>query len=433
MTKLAINGGGRVRNTLFPAYKYIDEAEINAVVETMRSGVLSKFIGGWHQDFNGGDQVKALEAAWAKRYQTRHALAVNSATSGLIAALGALGISPGDEVIVGPYSMTISATAPLFYGAIPVFADIDPLTYNMSYESIKSCITDKTKAIIVVDLFGQIYDHQRINELAKAHGIAVIEDASQAPGADWEGRMAGTFGDIGVFSLNYHKHIHSGEGGIVVTESDELATRVSLIRNHAEAVVEGMGHQNLVNMIGYNFRMTEIEATIARVQLEKMDKLIEQRIENVKYIESKLKDIPYLQMPFVMPGTKHVYYKHAMRFDEKLAGVSRNRFFEAVKAELMPIALRETEGINISLGYVKPIYLLPVFQQQIALGTEGFPFKSPYTQYPPNYAKGICPVCEDLHFTTLVSHEYMRPPMTKADLDDFVAAIVKVHEHREEL
>ncbi len=433
MSKLAIFGGERTRKDLFPAYKYIDESEIEAVVETMRTGVLSKFIGGWHPDFNGGEAVRALELAWSQRYQSEHAIAMNSATSGLIAALGAIGISPGDEVIVGPYSMTISATAPLFYGAIPVFADIDAHTYNMDPESIRKCITAKTKAIIVVDLFGQIYDHEPINAIAKEYGIPVIEDASQAPGAMWHDKMAGTLGDIGVFSLNYHKHIHSGEGGVVVTDNAEYAMRMRLIRNHAEAVVEGMGYENLVNMIGFNFRMTEIEATIARVQLEKMDDLIEQRIKNVQYIEEKLKHIPYLSMPYVQPGMKHVYYKHAMRFDETLAGLSRNRFFEAVKAELMPIALRESEGINVSLGYVKPIYLLPLFQKQIAMGHEGFPFKSPYVDKVFDYSKGLCPVCEDLHFKTLVSHEYMRPPMSQRDLDDFVEAILKVHKYREEL
>lgn len=433
MSKLAINGGNKVRTRLFPAYKYIGDEEIEAVVSTMKSGILSKFIGGFHPDFNGGDQVKALEAAWSMKYKVDHALAVNSATSGLIAALGALEISPGDEVIVGPYSMSISATAPLFYGAIPVFADLDPLTFNMSAGSIEKCITNRTKAIIVVDLFGQIYDHEAINAIAKKHGIPIIEDASQAPGAHSQGIMAGSFGDIGVFSLNYHKHIHSGEGGIVVTNNPDLATRIRLIRNHAEAVVEGMGYSNLINMVGYNFRMTELEAAIARVQLGKMEELIDQRIANVHYLESILQEIPYLKMPYVSPGTKHVYYKHAMRFDEKLAGVHRNHFFEAVKAELMPIELRESEGINISMGYVKPIYLLPLFQKQVALGREGFPFKSPYTNSELKYGRGTCPVCEDLHFETLVSHEYMRPPMTKVDLDDFAQAILKVHLHRKEL
>jgi len=431
--KLAINGGSKVRMEPFPAYKYINNDEIQAVTKVLESGILSKFIGGWHQDFNGGEQVNFLEAEWSKKFNIKHSIAVNSATSGLIAAMGAIGLEPGDEVIVSPYSMAISATAPLFYGAIPVFADIEEDYYCLDVDSIKCKISERTKAIIVVDLFGHPYNYKAINALAKEHNIVVIEDASQAPGSTYDGKYAGTLGDIGVFSLNYHKHIHSGEGGIIVTNDDELCNRLKLIRNHAESVVEGMEYTNLVNMIGYNFRMTELEAAIARVQLTKLDELIDERIKNVNYISEQLSEVEYIETAKVRDGVKSVFYKHILKFDETLAGVSRNKFFEAVKAELTPITLRETEGINISTGYVKPLYLLPMFRDKIAFGSNGYPFVSPYYDKEINYEEGLCPVCEDMHYRRLVSHEYMRPPMTQKDLDDFVEAIMKVSRNLEEL
>lgn len=433
MKKLAINGGEKIRKELFPAYKYIDNKEIEAVTNVLKSGILSKFIGGWHEDFTGGKEVKHLEREWSYKFKIKNSISVNSATSGLIVALGAIGISPGDEVIVSPYSMTISATAPLFYGAIPIFADIEDEYFNLSIDSIKKVYTEKTKAIIVVDLFGHPYDYKEINKFAKEKGIVVIEDASQAPGAMADNKYAGTLGDIGIFSLNYHKHIHCGEGGIIVTNNDEYAKRAKLIRNHAEAVVEGMQYDDLVNMVGYNFRMTELEAAIARVQLEKLDYLVNERIKNVNYITERIKHIEFLKPAKVREGVKHVFYKHVIIFDEKIAGISREKFVNALKAELTPIELREKEGINISAGYVKPIYLLPIFQKQIAFGKNGYPFKSEFYNKKLDYKIGICPNCERFHFRELISHEYMRPPMTKLDLDDFINAIIKVADNLEEL
>lgn len=433
MSRLAINGGEKVRKTLFPAYKYIGVEESKAVIRVIESGILSKFIGGYHKDFYGGEQVQALEREWADRFKVKHAIAVNSATSGLYAAVGALGIEPGDEVIVSPYTMSASATAPLVYGAVPIFAEIEKDYFCLDAASIEKLITPRTKAIIVVDIFGQVYDFENINALAKKYNLKIIEDAAQAPGAMAGDRYAGTLGDIGVYSLNYHKHIHSGEGGIIVTNDDALALKLKLIRNHAESVVEGMGCEDLTNMLGFNYRMTELEAAIARQQLLKMDALVEERIENVNYISERLAKLPFIKPAKVRPGTKHVFYKHILTFDEKIAGVSRNRFIDAVKAELMPIELREDEGINISCGYVKPIYLMPMFQQKIAIGSKGFPFVSPYYSGDVSYDKGICPNCEDAHYVSLISHEYMRPPMTKQDLDDFVDAFYKVWENIEEL
>src|SRR3989344_3460234 len=243
MAKLAVMGGTPVRekNRLFPAYNPIGVAEKRAAERVLESGVLSKYIGAWEPDFYGGPEVQAFEREWAKKFKGKYAVPMNSAPSGLIAAVGALRIEPGDEVIVSPYSMIISATAPLFYGAVPVFADIEPEYFCLDARSVDAAITPRTKAIIVVDIFGQPHDADRINAIARAHGIKVIADSAQAPGALYKGARAGTLSDIGVYSLNYHKHIHTGEGTLVVTNDDDLAERLQLIRNHAEAVVGDKG------------------------------------------------------------------------------------------------------------------------------------------------------------------------------------------------
>ena len=284
MAKLAINGGAPVRSTPFPQYVTIGEEEKRAVMEVLDSTVLSKFLGTWSPDFYGGPRVQKLEREWAEYFGIRHAVSVNSATSGLYAAVGAAGIGPGDEVIVSPYTMTASATAALVYGGIPVFADIDPETFCLSPASIRERITPRTKAIIVVDIFGHPAEMNEIMQIAREHHLVVIEDAAQAPGAHYHGRNAGTLADMGVFSLNYHKTIHCGEGGVVVTNSDEFAERLQLIRNHGEVVVKKKGVTNLVNMVGFNYRMTEIEAAIASEQLKKLESLVAPRIEAAEFL-----------------------------------------------------------------------------------------------------------------------------------------------------
>ena len=428
MSVLAINGGSKVRTELFPAHRVIGEEEEEAAVRVLKSGILSRYLGCWHDDFYGGPEVQAMEKEWAEFYGVKHAISVNSATSALYCAVGAVGTEPGDEIIVSPYTMCASATAPLIYNAIPVFADIEYDYFCLDPDDIEKKITDKTKAIIVVDILGQPYDADRINAIAKKHDLYVIEDNAQGPLATYKGKYAGTLGDIGVFSLNYHKHIHCGEGGILVTDNDELAEKLRLIRNHAEAVVDAKGETDLVNMIGFNLRMTELEAAITREQLKKVKWLVEERRKNVAYLEENLSDIPFLSMPKIREGCEHSYYIHTMRYDESQAGVSRERYVEAVKAELMPIELREAEGVKISLGYQTPLYKNSLFQKKIAYGKSGYPFRPE-----DDYISNICPTCEMLCSSECISHELMRPYMSQKDLDDVVEAFHKVADNLEEL
>lgn len=427
---LALLGGEPIRKKPFPAHVTVGDEEKAAALRVLDSGVLSRYLGAWHPQFMGGPEVQAMEAEWAAHYGARHAVAVNSASSGLICALGAAGIGPGDEVIVGPWSMSISATAPLFYGGIPVFADIEPDCFCLDPDDVERKITPRTKAIVVVDLFGQPYDAAAINALADKHGLTVVEDAAQAPGATLDGRYAGTLGNMGIFSLNYHKHIHSGEGGVIATGDDRLAERLRLVRNHAEAVVEGMGAADLANMVGFNFRMTELDAAVARCQLDKLELLNAKRAANVKYLEKRLREIPCLAMPKVRPGAGHVYYVHACRYDRDIAGLPAARFAEAVKAELPHFELREKEGTKLGAGYVRPLYRLPLFRERIAIGGAGWPF----TLAPERrYDGSLCPVCESLYAGGVLTHEFMLPSMEKEDLDDVIDAFTKVWENRCEL
>ena len=423
MSPLAIRGGPPVRTTPYPSYVSLGEEEKRAALEVLDTKVLSQFLGTWSPDFYGGSRVQDLERAWADYFAVRHAVSVNSATSGLFAAVGAAGVGPGDEVIVSPYTMSASATAALVYGAIPVFADIDPDTFCMTPTSIRERITPRTRAIIAVDLFGHPAAFDEIMTIAAEHRLTVIEDSAQAPGARLGSRYAGTLGHMGVFSLNYHKTIHSGEGGVIVTDDDGFAERLKLIRNHAEAVVAAKGVTDLVNMVGFNYRMTEIEAAIAAEQLKKLEKLLQPRIEAAEYLTERLAALPAITPPIVRPRVRHGFYVYAIRYDVAQAGVPRDHFARALQAE----------GVPIYQGYVRPLYLEPLYQRRIAFGRDGFPFT--YHGYGGNvsYEPGICPVAERMHFHELLYTNICHANIARSDLADFVAAFEKVLAHLDEL
>jgi dTDP-4-amino-4,6-dideoxygalactose transaminase len=220
---------------------------------------------------------------------------------------------------------------------------------------------------------------------------------------------------------------------MVTTNSPIFAEKVQLIRNHAEAVLAGKPSSDLVNMIGFNFRLGEMEAAIGACQLAKAPELVARRKANVAKLESMLAGIPGLSMPVIGPAGDHVYYQHTLDFDRDAADIDRDVFVKALKAELPVTELRESEGPILSAGYVRPLYLLPMFQSEIGYGQLQCPFKCPHYGGRANYSKGICPNAERAHYERVIIHEYMRPAMTETDMSDFANAVHKIAEHAREL
>lgn len=388
MKKLACKGGEPVYQKAFQPYNTMGEDEIEAVTRVVRSGKISSFIGAWCDEFDGGNEIRAFESAWAEHFDCRYAISVNSNTSGLIAAMGAVGISPGDEVIVPPYSMSATVVAPLFYGGVPVFVDIDPDTFCLDLEKVKSAITHRTRAIIAVDLFGHPAELRALRQLADERGIFLIEDAAQAPLAREYGRYAGTVGHIGVFSLNYHKHIHTGEGGMCCTNDEELALRLRAIRNHGENIVEPLGLKNITNLVGFNFRMTELSAAIGLAQLKKIDRLVDSRERIGTRLTQATRGLPGLTPPLVRDGCRHVYYVWSARYDANQTGIIREKVVEALVAE----------GLPVYQGYVAPLYRLPLFRNRRAIGDKGWPLNLTDRLY----VDGMCPVVERMYEKELI-------------------------------
>lgn len=428
MAQLAINGGTPIRTKLFPAYNTIGMEEKEAALKVLDAGNLSQFLGAWHKDFYGGPYVQQFERDWSLTFDSKYAITINSNTSGLFTAIGACGIKPGDEVIVSPYTMSASALAPIIYGAVPVFADIHSDNFGLDPVSVESCITPRTKAILVVHIFGNPAKMDEIMAVAKKYGLLVIEDCAQAPMATYKNKYVGTIGDIGIFSLNYHKHIHTGEGGVIVTNNDVLAERCYLIRNHGENIVEPKGVQNIWNTHGFNFRMTEMEAAIGIEQLKKLPQLIEHRVTNVSYFTDKLTNLNGITTPLIEEGSKPVYYLQALKFNKEIIGVDRNKFVNAIKEEIPSAVLREDTPL-IGAGYVKPLYLQPLYQQRATYCS----FNCEKYKGSVSYDLGICPVAERFHFQELITHEYIRPGMTREDMDDVINAFIKVIENVAEL
>jgi perosamine synthetase len=428
MHKLALLGGEPVRRHLFPAHNTIGSEEKQAAMEVLDSGNLSQFLGSWSDDFYGGPKVREFERLWAAHAQTKIAYSVNSNTSGLVAAVGACDLGPGDEVIVSPYTMTASAIAPVAYGAVPVFADIDPRTFCLDPASIEQRITAQTKAILVVHLFGHPADMDGINALAGKHGLRVIEDCAQSPESYYHGKMVGGLGDLGVFSLNYHKHIHTGEGGLVTTNNEGLAEKVALIRNHGESVVEDKGTMDLVNTFGFNYRLTELQAAIGIEQLKKLPNLMEIRRRNSKFLDERLGQFEGLTPPYLETDCVHSYYTQSYLYDAEIIGIPRDTFLAALRAELPSSYGREKDSL-IGGGYANPLYLEPIYQKRVGKCS----FNCPRYEGRVSYELGRCPITERMHYTKLFTLEYNRPGMTQSDLQDVVDGFEKVYAHRGEL
>lgn len=414
--QLALFGGSPVITSPIKGFNTIGEEELQAATEVIRTGVLSGYIGAPGEAFMGGPRVRAFEAAAAVHFKVKHAVAVNSWTSGLITALGAIGLEPGDEVITTPWTMVATATAILQWNAIPVFADIDPVSFNIDPACVEKLISPRTRAIMAVDIFGQSADMRALRDIASRYKLKLLSDTAQAPGATYLGQPTGTLADIGGFSLNYHKHIHCGEGGIIVTNNDRYARRMRLIRNHGEAVIDSSDPFELGNILGYNFRLGEIEAAIATEQLKKLTPNIMGRQRAVTQFNQGLGALPGIITPKVSTGCTHVYYVYGMTLDTEKLGVSRQQLVDALRAEGVP---------GLMSGY-QNVHLYPIFQNKIAYGTQGFPWTSPYASREISYARGTCPVAESLHAKTFLGINICLNDYSEDDVNQVVKAFRKV-------
>ncbi len=416
MQTLALLGGTPTFTRQLAPYNPYGEEEVAAATAVIRSGCLSSFIGAWHEGFYGGPQVKAFEQEWADYFGVKHAISVNSLTSGLICAVGALDINPGDEIIVSPWTMSASATCILVWNAIPVFADIHPETFNLDPQSVRQKISAKTRAIIVPSIFGYGADFIALKALADEFNLKIIEDAAQAPGVIYHQKWVGTWGDIGGFSLNYHKHIHTGEGGICVTNNSELAERMCLIRNHAESVVEKKGVKSLNNMIGFNFRLGEIEAALGRCQLKKLAHKVQARFIMGQHLQQLLAPLPGLTTTPVAPNNTHAYYVFGMVLDTQRLGVSRERLLKALQAE----------GVPALAGAYVNIHRLPQYTQKMAYGHSHYPWVNGQDISRVSYGEGTCEVAERLQDATYLGLALCQYDFTLEDMNTLGAAFHKV-------
>ena len=408
--KLALLGGEKTRDMPFPPHPIIGEEEKKAVMAVLDKGRLSTFIAAPGEDFLGGEKVRELERLFCEYHNTKYAVAFNSATAALHAAVVACGVQPGEEIITTPYTFTSTATCAFMANAVPVFADVKPDTFNINPLEIKKNISPSTKAIIPVHLFGNPADMKEIMAIARENNLKVIEDAAQAPGAKYQNKLVGTIGDCGVFSLTENKNITSGEGGVLITDDEEIAEIARLIRNHGEAVIAGQKSRTYKSVIlGWNYRMTEVDAAIGIEQFKKLDYFTEERNKLADYLTKNLQKIEGLSTPKVPEDNYHAYYVYAILYDKEKIGIDRDLFVEALNAE----------GIPFGAGYVKPLYYSPIYH-------ENKPFIYRYYKGNARYSPGLCPVTEKLHNEDLMTTLLTRPPATFEDMDDIISAIEKI-------
>ena len=325
----------------FKLFNSFDNKELKISKKIIKKGFLSGFVADNSDAFYGGKYVKKLESSFCKYFKSKYAISVNSWTSGLVCAVGSLNIKPGDEIIVTPWTMSATASAIIFWGAIPVFSEIDEKTFCLDFRNLEKKITKKTKAIMVADIFGQPANYKEIMKIAKKNNLKVISDTAQAIGSKVNNKYAGTIADIGGFSLNRHKHIQTGEGGIILTNNKYLADNMYKIRNHGEVINKDKKFRNL---IGFNFRMNEIEAAIGLEQLKKLNNIIKDKTNKAEYLTKLLNRIPGLITPHIDKGNTHVYYCYPIKIDKDIKKLKKDKIFQALKSEGIPI---ENNYVNL--------------------------------------------------------------------------------------
>lgn len=428
MPILAVNGGSKTVTLSPGSWPRIGEEEIAAVIEGLRRSA---------QDTNyisapgGKGPVAEFEQAFASFMGSRFAMTTSGCGPALHIALMAAGVQAGDEVIVSPYSWGQTVSCILHQNAIPVFADIDSRTYTLDPASVESKITERTRAIVVVHIYGHPADMDPIMKIAQKRGLMVIEDNAQATGARYRGRRTGAIGHLGCFSIGDGKNIMGGEGGVLLTNDERLYRRANLMGQHParhhEIVKDDPELSPYVDSLIYTYRIHPVSCMICGVQLRHLDEWNAQRRANAEFLSAGLREIPGIEPPHVAPDCEHVYHIYSPTFaSEQVEGVSRETFVKALQAE----------GVPIGLGYVRnPIHLRRILQERNYFYGKGCPWTCRHAARQVEYRQGDCPVAEDrCARTELViggSTAWLgdQRPMMKQYLDAFA----KVAENLDEL
>lgn len=424
MSRLAIFGGAPVRTRAFPSWPVFDEQEERALLGVLRSGEWWRYSLGEAtspsnpEPARSPSQVAEFQRAFARSQGAAYGVACANGTAALEVALKALGVGPGDEVIVPPYTFIATASAVLMVNAIPVFADIDYDSFNIDPARVEQAVTPRTKAIIPVHFAGQAADLDAIFAIARRRQLYVIEDAAHGHGATWKGQGLGSAGDAGTFSFQASKNMTAGEGGMVITNDGNLAARSeSYIWCGREAGAPWYEHYRL----GWNYRMTEFQGAILLQQLKRLEAQNARRRRNAGHLTRSLSSVPGIH-PLSVPdyATKHSYHVYIFRFSQEQFGIPRSEFLAAL----------EHEGIPCSGGYAHPLYRNPMFLRQ-DFYPRGCPASCGHYDRTLDYAAfaDLCPSAERAcREAVWLEHRLLLGD--EADMEDIVRAIDKIYECR---
>ena len=403
---LALFGGGKIRTRPFPKWPVFDGTEERRLLRALRSGKWGKLDGG---------EVSEFERRFSAMHGCQHGIAVVNGTVSLRIALMAAGLCAEDEVIVPPYTFLATATAVIEANAIPVFADIDLETFNISPAAIHAALTPRTRAIIPVHLGGQPAEMDAIMAIAKERNLLVLEDAAHAHAASYRGRPVGSLGHISSFSFQSTKNLTSGEGGIICTSDDKLAEACRSIHNCGR-IPGGLWHEH--HVMSGNYRLGEFQGAVLNTQLTRLEKQTNARNRNGQYLAAKLGVIPGI-FPRKRSAdcTRHAYHLFLLRIDGEAFGAPRDVVLKAVNAE----------GIPVRGGYALPLYRQPLFLNK------SFGACLPMAAARLDYAKVSCPNCEQICFKQGAWLEQNLLLGTRADMDDIARAFEKVYENRQTL
>lgn len=407
INNIALFGGEKVKNTPYGTGKRFGEEEIKHLKEALDQNTLFYWF---------GNKVKTFNKKFGEMYGTEYCVAVSSGTAAIHVGLGAVGVTAGDEVITSPVTDMGSVIGILYQNAIPIFADLDPHTYNMDPASIEKKITDKTKAILVVHLAGNPADMDPIMEIAKKHNLKVVEDCAQSYLCHYKGRLAGTIGDAGCFSLNDFKHISAGDGGMCIVKTEELYYRAfKFADKNYNRFSTDPAEVRKIDFVAPNYRMSELQGAVALAQLEKLEWICNARNNYGDGLTDGIRGLPGIYPHKITNGSKGSYWFYMMRINENEAKVNRDEFSKALTAE----------GIPNSAGYIPQcVYEYGIFTGKSAYQGTDCPFGCKYYNRDIQYYKGMCPVAEDILQTAIRLN--VNEFFTEQDLADTIEAIRKV-------